>query len=285
LTKSMTAAGWFAWIAVVLLFIGIDTFKQRERAGYEKLFELNKNPLITLAERLGPVIAAWFPVANIEGLEQLMIWAGRPYGLTAELFIGIKVVAMSIGFVAGSGLTLIGFPSIFAVLLAAISYFIPDYFIRGKAEQRQKSIRTELPMMLDFLVTSLKAGVELVPAINIIGGQLHGPLGEELRKSTREIMTGKQRAHALKAMAQRTGVEEVERFVQTLIVTEERGSGNIAESMDEYTIELRTSKLRRAEEEARKLPTKIVGPLILCIFLPMVILLMAPVMSVISKSL
>ena len=87
---------------------------------------------------------------------------GRPYGLTAELFIGIKVVAMSIGFVAGSGLTLIGFPSIFAVLLAAISYFIPDYFIRGKAEQRQKSIRRTSDDA-GFLVTSLKAGVELVP--------------------------------------------------------------------------------------------------------------------------
>ena len=59
----------------------------------------------------------------------------------------------------------------------------------------------------------------------------------------------------------------------------------MAESMDEYIIELRTSKLRRAEEEARKLPTKLWEPLILCIFLPMVILLMAPVMSVISKSL
>ena len=67
-------------------------------------------------------------------------------------------------------------------------------------------------------------------------------------------------------MSQRTGVEEVERFVQTLIVTEERGNQNLAESIDEYTKELRASRLRKAEEEARKLPTKIVGPLVLCIF-------------------
>lgn len=279
------AAAWFTWIAVILSFIGIDAIRQKERMGYEKLFNIDKNPLLSVAEKLGPIVAAWFPVANIEGIEQLIIYAGRPYGLNAELFIGIKIVAMGMGFIAGTGLTLIGFPSIFTFVLMLIFYFMPDYYIRGKAEQRQKSIRADLPLMLDFLVTSLKAGVELVPAMNIIGGQFYGPLGEELRRATTEIMTGKPRAHALRDMSQRTGVEEVERFVQTLIVTEERGNQNLAESIDEYTKELRASRLRKAEEEARKLPTKIVGPLVLCIFLPMVILLMAPVMSIISKSL
>lgn len=279
------AAAWLTWIAVILLFIGIDAIRQKERMGYEKLFNIDKNPLLSVAEKLGPIVAAWFPVANIEGIEQLIIYAGRPYGLNAELFIGIKIVAMGMGFIAGTGLTLIGFPSIFTFVLMLIFYFMPDYYIRGKAEQRQKSIRADLPLMLDFLVTSLKAGVELVPAMNIIGGQFYGPLGEELRRATTEIMTGKPRAHALRDMSQRTGVEEVERFVQTLIVTEERGNQNLAESIDEYTKELRASRLRKAEEEARKLPTKIVGPLVLCIFLPMVILLLAPVMSIISKSL
>jgi len=278
------AAAWLTWIAVILLFIGIDAIRQKERMGYEKLFNIDKNPLLSVAEKLGPIVAAWFPVANIEGIEQLIIYAGRPYGLNAELFIGIKIVAMGMGFIAGTGLTLIGFPSIFTFVLMLIFYFMPDYYIRGKAEQRQKSIRADLPLMLDFLVTSLKAGVELVPAMNIIGGQFYGPLGEELRRATTEIMTGKPRAHALRDMSQRTGVEEVERFVQTLIVTEERGNQNLAESIDEYTKELRASRLRKAEEEARKLPTKIVGPLVLCIFLPMVILLLAPVMSIISKS-
>lgn len=283
--NTLMAAAWFTWIAVILSFIGIDAIRQKERMGYEKLFNIDKNPLLSVAEKLGPIVAAWFPVANIEGIEQLIIYAGRPYGLNAELFIGIKIVAMGMGFIAGTGLTLIGFPSIFTFVLMLIFYFMPDYYIRGKAEQRQKSIRADLPLMLDFLVTSLKAGVELVPAMNIIGGQFYGPLGEELRRATTEIMTGKPRAHALRDMSQRTGVEEVERFVQTLIVTEERGNQNLAESIDEYTKELRASRLRKAEEEARKLPTKIVGPLVLCIFLPMVILLLAPVMSIISKSL
>jgi len=283
--NTLMAAAWLTWIAVILSFIGIDAIRQKERMGYEKLFNIDKNPLLSVAEKLGPIVAAWFPVANIEGIEQLIIYAGRPYGLNAELFIGIKIVAMGMGFIAGTGLTLIGFPSIFTFVLMLIFYFMPDYYIRGKAEQRQKSIRADLPLMLDFLVTSLKAGVELVPAMNIIGGQFYGPLGEELRRATTEIMTGKPRAHALRDMSQRTGVEEVERFVQTLIVTEERGNQNLAESIDEYTKELRASRLRKAEEEARKLPTKIVGPLVLCIFLPMVILLMAPVMSIISQSL
>ena len=133
------AAAWLTWIAVILSFIGIDAIRQKERMGYEKLFNIDKNPLLSVAEKLGPIVAAWFPVANIEGIEQLIIYAGRPYGLNAELFIGIKIVAMGMGFIAGTGLTLIGFPSIFTFVLMLIFYFMPDYYIRGKAEQRQKA--------------------------------------------------------------------------------------------------------------------------------------------------
>lgn len=281
---SMASAGWFTWMSVILLFIGVDSLRQREKRGYEKLFNVDKNPLLVLAEQLGPVITPWFPIANIEGIEQLITWAGRPYNLNAELFIGLKVVACGIGFAAGTGLSLIGLPPVFTFFIAAIAYFIPDYCIRQKADERKKEVSSELPLMLDFLVTSLKAGVELIPAMNLIGSQFKGPLGEELRKATREIMTGKPRARALRDMAQRTGVEELERFVQTLIVTEERGNQNLVESMDEYSLELRRARLARAEEEARKLPTKIVAPLIICIFLPMIILIVAPIMSIISKA-
>lgn len=285
MNKNIITAGWLTWVAVLLFLIGLDLLRQKEKSGYEKLFNINQNPLLLLAERLGPVVAAWFPVANIEGLEQLITWAGRPYGLTAEIFIGIKVMSLGIGFVIGSGLALAGLPSVLTPPIALVCYFIPDYFIRDMAESRQKDIRKKLPMMLDFLVTSLLGGVELVPALNTIGSQFEGPLGEELRRATREMMTGKQKSKALRNMAQRTGVAELERFVQTLIVADERGSQNLAQTITDYIAELRTTRLLKGEEESKKLPTKIVGPLMLCIFLPMIILILAPVMSVISSSL
>ena len=119
--------------------------------------------------------------------------------------------------------------------------------------------------------------------MNIYRRAVYGPLGGRVRATT-EIMTGKPRAHALRDMSQ----EPVLRRWKGLFKPDSnrrRGNQNLAESIDEYTKELRASRLRKAEEEARKLPTKIVGPLVLCIFLPMVILLMAPVMSIISQSL
>ena len=90
LDKNITVAGWLTWVGVILFFIGIDTLKQKEKSGYEKLFGIDKNPALMLAERLGPVVSTWFPMANIEGLEQLITWAGKPYGFTAEIFIGVK---------------------------------------------------------------------------------------------------------------------------------------------------------------------------------------------------
>lgn len=284
--KSLIVAGWLTWISVISAFIGLDWMKQRERSGYEKLFNIpDKNPLLALAEKVGPIAATWFPLANIEMLERQIIWAGKPFGINPELFIGLKFVAAFLGVILGSALMLAGFPSIFVIAVAMVAYFIPDYFLRAAIEQRQKSIRKELPMMLDFLSTSLRAGVELVPALNTVGNQLSGALGEELRKASREIATGKPRAQALKDMAKRTGVDEVDRFVQTLVVAEERGVENFAVIVDELAKDIRTSRLRKAEEEARKLSTKIVAPLILCIFLPMIILILVPIASVLKNAL
>lgn len=282
---SIISLGWLTWLSVILFFLGIDTLNYKEKSGYEKLFNVDRNPILVLAERLGPTIALWFPVANIDGIEEKLTWANKPYNLTAELFIGIKFVALGIGLIIGSGLTLIGFPSIFILVIAAICYFVPDSLLNSKVEQRKKQIQKGMPAMLNFLITSLRAGVELVPALNTIGAQLTGPLGEELRKATREMATGKPRALALREMAKRTGVDEVERFVQTLVVVEERGSSNFAEGLDEYSKELTNTRIRKAEEEARKIPTKIIGPLILCIFLPLIILLLAPIMSIIKHTL
>lgn len=285
LDKNIITAGWLAWLAVILLIIGIDTLRQKERMGYEKLFNLDRSPFIVLAERIGPMVAAWFPPANLDGIEQQITYAGKPWGINSEVFVGIKAVAMGAGLVIGSGLAAMGVPSVLTIVIAMLAYFIPDYFLKDRVEKRQKSIRREMPMMLDFLVTSLKSGIELGPALNFIGNRFEGPLGEELRKASREIATGKPRARALKDMAQRTGVEELERFVQTIVMAEERGDADIATNIEVFARDVRLSRARKAEEESRKLPAKIVGPLILCIFMPMLILILAPVMSILSNAL
>ena len=49
-----------------------------------------------------------------------------------------------------------------------------------------------------------------------------GPLEEVMREAWKEIATGKSRANVLRKSAKDTGVPTFERFVDTIIVAEER---------------------------------------------------------------
>lgn len=190
----------------------------------------------------------------------------------------------ALGAIIGGSVSFIGVPSVLTPLIIVLCYTMPDIWLQKTLEERKKKIRKELPIMLDFLIMSLKAGVELVPALERVSQQLKGPLGEELRHAWREIATGRSRAAALRAMAARTGEPDVERFVQSVIITEERGNSNFAESLMEYSQYIAESQKRRLEEEARKLPTKILAPIIIFIFIPLMMMLIMPVMTMLEKN-
>jgi len=131
---------------------------------------------------------------------------------------------------------------------------------------------------------SLKAGIELGPAFEEVGSEIAGPLGEELRLAWRHIATGQSRSTALRHAAKRCGVPTFTRFVETMVTAEERGTPDLAAVLANYMTDLRGTQRRHAEEEARKIPTKMNLPLIACIFLPMVVLLLTPVLMTIGKS-
>lgn len=190
----------------------------------------------------------------------------------------------ALGAIIGGSVSFIGVPSVLTPLIAVLCYTMPDIWLQKTLEERKKKIRKELPIMLDFLIMSLRAGVELVPALERVSQQLKGPLGDELRQAWREIATGRSRAAALRAMAARTGEPDVERFVQSVIITEERGNANFTESLMEFSQYITESQKRRLEEEARKLPTKILAPIIIFIFIPLMMMLIMPVMTMLEKT-
>jgi tight adherence protein C len=100
-------------------------------------------------------------------------------------------------------------------------------------------------------------------------------LEEEIHLVGLELRAGAARDQALRNLALRTGVEEVELFVAMLVKTDRFGT-SMADSLRVHSDALRTKRRLRAEEAAAKIPLKLLFPLVFCIFPSMMLVLVGP---------
>lgn len=169
---------------------------------------------------------------------------------------------------------------IFLVALAAgiIGFLLPDFVVRGKIRSRQEEIMDSLPDGLDLLVVCVEAGLGLNGAFVKITEEfrLSSPaLSEEFEVVNREMVAGKPRQEALRALADRTGVEDVKSLVAMLIQTEKLGT-SLAQSLRVHSDSLRTRRRQKAEEAAAKTTIKLVFPLVFLLFPALFIVILGP---------
>ena len=110
------------------------------------------------------------------------------------------------------------------------------------------------------------------------------PLNEELLRMTKEIQVGASRREALKAMADRVRQSDLRSVAYALVQADELGVsiGNILRIQAE---QLQSRRFDRAEKLAHEAPTKMLGPLMLCIFPAVFIILLGPVLTQALKDL
>jgi len=124
----------------------------------------------------------------------------------------------------------------------------------------------------------VEAGMGLDAAINRVAEEIqmtNRPLSEELKIYTLELRAGKSRQEALKSLAMRVDIEEIKNFTTLLIQTDKFGT-SIAQALRAYSDGFRTKRFMRAEEQAAKLPVKLVVPLLLCIFPALFVVIAGP---------
>ncbi|MBI5575997.1 MAG: type II secretion system F family protein [Deltaproteobacteria bacterium] len=166
----------------------------------------------------------------------------------------------------------------FAAFVAAGGWFLPVAFLKARARKRQEEIIDALPDSLDLLTVCVEAGLGINSAFSKIGEEfrLSCPvLSEEFDIVNREMVAGKPRAEALRALAARTGVEDVKSLVAMLIQTEKLGT-SLAQSLRVHSDSLRTRRRQRAEEAAAKTTIKLVFPLVFLLFPALFIVILGP---------
>ncbi|MBR4616470.1 MAG: type II secretion system F family protein [Kiritimatiellae bacterium] len=169
--------------------------------------------------------------------------------------------------------------SILLVLMGYLYFYAyPLIWLRNTLKKRHFSIMLALPFVLDLLTLSVEAGMDFMSALqrNCERRRLD-PLNEELIRMTREIQMGIARRVALRNMADRVRQPDLKAVAFALIQADELGVpiGPILRIQSE---QLRTRRFDRAERLANEAPVKMLGPLLLCIFPAVMIVLLAPIL-------
>ena len=173
----------------------------------------------------------------------------------------------------------------FAALKIMMLWIVPDIWLRRAVARRHLSIQRSLPFVLDLLTLSVEAGMDFISALQRNCRAQHpSPLDEELLRMTKEIQVGASRKDALKRMADRVRQPDLRSAAYALIQADELGV-SIGAMLRIQSEQLRSRRFDRAERLAAQAPVKMLGPLMLCIFPAVFIILLGPVLAQAMKGL
>jgi tight adherence protein C len=169
-------------------------------------------------------------------------------------------------------------PLLVLLAAAAIGYYLPNLVLAHLKEVRQRDLFESFPDALDLLIVCVEAGLSLDASIARTASEmkLRSPtMADELRLVELELRLGMTRERALRNLALRTGLEEISSFVAMMLQADRFGT-SIADSLRVQADSLRVRRRQRAEEQAAKIPLKMLFPLIFFIFPSLLLVLMGP---------
>jgi len=228
-------------------------------------------------------LAAVVAGERMTGARQLLCQAGYRSPLAPKIYWGVRLCLPAVLALLGVGCGIAAGLSNARILVltlagAAAGVLLPDAFLRTRVRRRQEEITDSLPDAVDLLVVCVEAGLGLNAAFLKITEEFRlssRALSEEFDVVNREIVAGKPRAEALRALADRTGVEDLRSLTAMLVQTEKLGT-SLSQSLRVHSDSMRTKRRQRAEEAAAKTTIKLVFPLVFLLFPALFIVILGP---------
>ncbi|HEY8037121.1 MAG TPA: type II secretion system F family protein [Methylobacter sp.] len=154
-----------------------------------------------------------------------------------------------------------------AAMAGMFGMIVPSYYLDKKIARQQRLLRNGLPDAIDLLVVCTEAGLGLNAAILRVAQvivEIHPVLAEELLLVSAEMRAGVDRTQAMANLARRTGLEDIKGLV-TVLAQSMRFGTSISQTLRIYSEEFRDKRMQKADEEAAKLGTKMIFPLVFCV--------------------
>jgi tight adherence protein C len=227
------------------------------------------------------------PPSRLKRLEKIIARAGQPEGYSVEKMILLKIAgAVAGGFGGFAYFTQRpGVLGAFVLIIGVVGGFVvPEMLVSSRADARRDEVRQALPDAIDQLAVTVRAGLSVDGALVRVSTTLRGPLAEELSRVVQDIQLGMARTDALKSMADRMDIAELNYFVRALVQADSLGIP-VAETLASQAEEMRMKRRQRAEEQAMKLPVKILAPMVVCILPSLLIIVLGPAVIQLMRNL
>jgi tight adherence protein C len=271
----------FVALAVTAFALGVSSLVQgfydpvRRRLGIAG--EPAGEPMtVRVQSLLGPVARYVLPTRELERnhVRRRLAQAGFRSPQAMSTYYAVKL-ALAAVMLVGS-VVLVGWlpqlqpiqVAVFCSTAACAGLFLPNVLLARFVDRRQRALRNGFPDALDLLVVCVEAGLGLAAALQRVSEELgvsHPELAGELAIVNAEMRAGIDREVALRNLADRTGLDDIRGLTSLLVQTLRFGTG-IADALRVYADEFRDKRMQRAEELAAKVGTKLIFPLILCLF-------------------
>ena len=243
----------------------------------------NERVLKPLLRRLTGIIGNVVPMqgsasSGADRQKKLLLQAG--WTISLEEYNVIHLICMIGGGLLGLVLAIYSRQPVMNIALYAVGglfcgYTILRYTCAAAATKRRSAMERQLPDMLDLLSVSVAAGLGFDRAVHHIVNTMEGPLIDEFTVTYREMSMGRPRNEALALLAQRCGVDDLNTVTGALIQAGELGIP-IRNVLQSQAAGLRRVRKNKVQEQAAKVSTKILLPMVAFIFPVLLIILLGP---------
>lgn len=275
---------WLSAFSVFVLVLGgaalamnrLDPVRRRVDDLSSDKIAKKPNLLLKAAGSIGPIAAFVLPQDELERSKVMakLYRSGFRTPTALQAFYLIKtlltLVAPLVVVIASKWMpdASSGNVMLYAMMAAGVGMLAPNVVLEKLEAKRMRAISNAFPDALDLLVVCVESGLGLAAGLQRVADELsvsHPELAYELSTVNAEIRVGVQREQALKNLAERTGLEDIRGLVGLLVQTMRFGTG-VADALRVYSEEFRDKRTQKAEEQAAKMGTKLVFPLVLFMF-------------------
>lgn len=234
---------------------------------------------------LGRLLGRFTPARTMQELERKLFIAGNPLGLHGREFYGLRLAFSLLSYVVvylvlRQGINLNN--TLLAAFVMIIANYLPRTWLNSMANRRKNKIRKGLPDALDMLSVCADAGLGFDQSLQRVSEYWRTPLGVELGRVVQEMEMGVGRQEALRNLADRFDVEELNSFVAVIVQSDSLGM-SIAETLNGQAKQMRVERRYRAMEQARKIPLKMLFPMLLFILPAMFAVVLGPAIPALQQ--
>lgn len=279
-----------AVVALMLLMLGLQDPVQRRLALIKRGYAGNTmgqeapSNLQLLLERVGQRFAST-DQAHTSATQTLLIHAGYRSASAVQMYWAVRLMLPLL--MVGVALLLLPMVKVSVAigllavtLIAGIGWLLPAIYVGKRKQARQGRLRAAFPDALDLMVVCVESGLALPTTIERVAEEMsvsQVELAEELALVNAQIRAGITSTEALKQLAMRTGLEDIQGLV-SLLAQSIRFGTSVADTLRIYADEFRDRRTQAAEEMGAKIGTKLIFPLIFCLWPSFFLVAIGPAM-------